>query len=137
MYHYRPLRDFLAARGDRSVCLSFKEIEDLIGRSLPSSASGAVSRQWWSNAPSHSQARAWLSLGRKAKLNLAARMVTFSAPAPVTSLPDTIVIDTTDLHPVAIRLLETIISQTRLSAEVAAAALLNSAANDRQAKPPL
>jgi hypothetical protein len=76
-------------------------------------------------------------LGRKAKLNLAAQMVTFSAPAPVTTLPDTIVIDTTDLHPVAIRLLETIISETRLSAEVAAAALLNSAANDRQAKPPL
>jgi hypothetical protein len=131
MYHYRPLRDFLAARGDRSVSLSFKEIEDLIGRSLPSSASGKVARQWWSNAPSHSQARAWLSLGRKAKLNLAARMVTFSRPASPTTLPEAIVIDTTDLHPVALRLLETIVSETRISVESAAAALLNSAANDR------
>ena len=135
MYHYQPLRDFLAARGDRSVTLSFEEIEDLIGRSLPSSASGAVSRQWWSNAPSHSQARAWLSLGRRAKLNLAARMVTFSAPAPLTTLPKAIVIDTTDLHPIAHRLLESIVSETKLSVAAAAAALLNSAANDRRPMP--
>ncbi|WEJ99344.1 MAG: hypothetical protein P0Y59_20810 [Candidatus Sphingomonas phytovorans] len=135
MYHYLPLRDFLAARGDRAVSLSFKEIEDLIGRPLPSSASGAVSRQWWSNAPSHSQARAWLSLGRKAKLNLAAQMITFSRPVPPTTLPEAIVIDTADLHPVALRLLETIVSESKLPVETAAAALLNSAANDRQAKP--
>ncbi|MGQ2930321.1 MAG: DUF7662 domain-containing protein [Sphingopyxis sp.] len=134
MYHYQPLRDFLAAKGDRSVTLSFGEIEDLIGRRLPPSASGAVSRQWWSNASSHSQARAWLSLGRKAKLNPTVGMVTFSRPAPLTTLPDTIVVDITELHPITLRLLETIVSETKLNVEAATAALLNSAANDRQPK---
>lgn len=135
MYHYQPLRDFLAAKSDRSISLSFKEIEDLIGRSLPPSAYGAASRQWWSNAPSHSHARAWLSLGRKAKLNLAARMVTFSRPASPTTLPDAIVIDTVDLHPIALRLLETVVSESGMSVEAAAAALLNSAAYDKRPKP--
>ena len=135
MYHYQPLRDFLAARGDRSVNLSFKEIETLIGRALPPSASGAISRQWWSNAPSHSQARAWLSLGRRAKLNLKEQAVTFSRPATPTTLPDAIIIDTIDLHPVVLRLLETIVSDHGMSVAAAATALLNSAANERQPKP--
>lgn len=133
MYHYAPLRDFLAARGDRSVTLSFKEIEGLIGRKLPPSASGKVSRQWWSNAASHSHARAWLSVGRKAKLNLDARTVTFSRPATPTTLPEAIVIDTVDLHPIALRLLEKVVSDSGIAVEAAAAALLNSAAFDRGA----
>jgi hypothetical protein len=135
MYHYQPLHDFLAARGDRSVNLSFEEIEDIIGRSLPPSASGTISRQWWSNAPSHSHARAWLSLGRKAKLNLGARTVTFSRPASPTSLPETIAIDIADLHPIALKVLETIVMEAGISVEAAAAALVNSAANDRQPRP--
>lgn len=132
MYHYKPLLEFLGARGDRSVSLSFEEIEGIIGRPLPPSASGAASRQWWSNAPSHSHARAWLSLGRKAKLNLAARTVVFSRPASPTALPGAIVIDTVDLHPIALRLLETIVSDSGISVEAAAVALLNRAAYDRQ-----
>ena len=132
MYHYGPLRDFLSARGDRPVSLSFGEIEEIIGRPLPSSASGAVSRQWWANAPSHSQARAWLSGGRKAKLNLSTRSVTFSRLKSSTTLPDAIVVDTADLHPIALRLLETVVAESGITIEVATAALLNAAANDRQ-----
>lgn len=132
MYHYQPLRDFLAARGDRSVSLSYEEIEGILGRPLPPSAKGAVSRQWWANTESHSQARAWLSLGRKAKLNLEERVVTFSRPASATTLPEVIVVDRSDLHPVALRLLETIVTDTKISVETAAAGLLNSAAAARQ-----
>lgn len=135
MYHYQPLRDFLAEQGDRAISLSFDEIEGLISRPLPPSAKGKISRQWWSNAGSHSQARAWLSLGRKAKLHFGDNMVTFSRPAPVTTLPEVIEIDTSDLHPLAIRLLERIVTDSRITVEAAAAALLNSAANDRQPKP--
>jgi hypothetical protein len=132
MYHYQPLKDFLAARGDRSVNLSFAEIEKLLGRRLPPSARGAVSRQWWANTESHSQARAWLSLGRKAKLNLEEGAITFSRPASPTTVPDTILIDRSELHPVALRLLETIVAETKTGVESAAAALLNSAAAARQ-----
>ena len=133
MYHYQPLKDFLAARGDRSVSLSFEEIEGIIGRRLPPSATSDVSRQWWSNTRSHSQARAWLSLGRKAKLNLVECAVTFSRPASVTTVPDVVLVDRGELHPTALRLLETIIAETGMSVESAAAALLNSAAADRAA----
>ncbi len=132
MYHYQPLKDFLAARGARSVSLSYDEIERLLGRPLPPSASGDVSRQWWANTDSHSQARAWLSLGRKAKLNLEQRTVTFSRPASPTTLPDVILVDRSDLHPVALRLLESIVAESKISLETAAAALLNSAAAARQ-----
>ena len=132
MYHYQPLKDFLAARGDRSVTLSYDEIEGILGRPLPPSAKGEVSRQWWANTDSHSQARAWLSVGRKAKLDLEARVVTFSRPATPTTLPDVIVVDRSDLHPLALRLLETIVAETKISPEAAAAGLLNSAAAARQ-----
>lgn len=131
LYHYKPLKDFLAERGDRSICLSFEDIERLIGRPLPASAKGGMSRQWWSNAASHSQAKAWLSLGRKAKLDLGNSMVTFSRPAPVTTLPGIIQIDVSDLHPNTIQFLENVVAEHKIAAEVAAAALLNSAANDR------
>lgn len=132
MYHYQPLKDFLAARGDRSVCLSYDEIEQIIGRRLPPSAKGKVSRQWWANTESHSQARAWLPLGRKAKFNPAEQAVTFSRPASPTTLPDAILVDRSELHPVALSLLETIVTETRMSVESAAAALLNAAAASRQ-----
>jgi hypothetical protein len=131
MYHYQPLRDFLAARGDRSVCLSYDEIEHIIGRPLPRSAKGELGRQWWANTESHSQARAWLSVGRKTKLNLHERLVTFSRPASATSLPEIILVDRSELHPIALRLLETIVAETGTSVESAAAALLNSAAAAR------
>jgi hypothetical protein len=68
------------AQRDRSVSMSFEEIEQLIGRPLPASARGRVSRQWWSNTKSHSQAQAWLSVGRKTQLNLKLGTVTFSKP---------------------------------------------------------
>jgi hypothetical protein len=132
MYHYQPLRDFLAARGARSVSLSYDEIEGIIGRPLPPSAKGDVSRQWWANTDSHSQARAWLSLGRKAKLNLQERVVTFSRPASATTLPDIIPVDRSELHPVALRLIETIVAESGMSVESAAAAMLNGAAAARQ-----
>ena len=132
MYHYQPLKDFLAARGDRSVRVSFEEIENILGRALPPSSKGDVSRQWWANTESHSQARAWLSVGRKAKLNLEEQTVTFSRPASPTSLPDVIVIDRSELHPLALRLLETIVAETKLSVESTAAGLLNAAAAARQ-----
>jgi len=63
---YEPLAEFLRnqAAGARSVSLSFKEIEKLIGAKLPSSA--YRHRAWWANeqaSNSHSHAKAWLSAG--------------------------------------------------------------------------
>lgn len=57
---YRRLTEYLKqkeASGQKSVRLSFKEIEDIIGFELPESKKY---RAFWANTKSHSNARAWL-----------------------------------------------------------------------------
>jgi len=57
---YRKLTEYLKEReasGQKSVRLSFKEIEDIIGFELPESK---VYRAFWANTESHSIALAWL-----------------------------------------------------------------------------
>jgi Txe/YoeB family toxin of Txe-Axe toxin-antitoxin module len=76
---YLPLAYFLLHSVDDRVTLTFEEIERLIGKRLPSSAS--LYREWWANEPrGHVQARAWLGVGRKVQsVNRATRTVTFSS----------------------------------------------------------
>jgi hypothetical protein len=52
------------------------------------------------------------------------RLVTFSRPVSATSLPEIVLVDRSALHPVALRLLETIVMETRMSVDSAAAPLL-------------
>lgn len=75
---YAPLEERLASASQSDVTLSFDEIERLLGRKLPPSAyDERIKRQWWANTDTHSQARAWLRAGRKAKLDAARNNVTF------------------------------------------------------------
>lgn len=79
MGKYDPLRDWLL-RQEGSVELSFVEIDALVHGGLPDSARNY--REWWANARSNPQARAWLGAGRSVEqLNLAAERVRFSSPA--------------------------------------------------------
>jgi hypothetical protein len=58
--------------------MSFAEIEAVLGRRLPPSARDSkIKRQWWANTDTHSQARAWLDAGRKARLDVASDTVNF------------------------------------------------------------
>lgn len=62
MPKYSPLGDFLSQCEDDLIELSFKEIEDILGSSLPDSA--REHREWWGNDRSHTQARnGWLAAG--------------------------------------------------------------------------
>ena len=61
---YRPLTAFLRLRRRTDVCVTFREIEEILGRSLPPSARSR--RSYWANDLTHSQARAWLTTGREA-----------------------------------------------------------------------
>ena len=62
MSKYDPLSDWLTAQHRRSeVTLSFPDVEQLIGGSLPQSA--RHHQAWWANSPSHVQALAWLQAG--------------------------------------------------------------------------
>lgn len=75
---YAPLERRLSQTEQDAVTLSFEEIERVLGRKLPQSAyDQRIMRQWWANTDTHSQAKAWLKTGRKARLNVAENQVTF------------------------------------------------------------
>ena len=78
MSEYDPLRDRLRVERLSEIVLSFSEIEQLIGRQLPSSA---LRPQWWANEKSadtsHTQRNAWRDAGYDAFLVKDARKVRF------------------------------------------------------------
>ena len=76
---YEPLRRFLEERaGSTMIRLSFSEIADILGFSLPASA--RKHQAWWSNTrEGHSHAAAWLDAGWKTEmLDLAEERISFS-----------------------------------------------------------
>jgi hypothetical protein len=76
---YEPLLRFLEARADANMIrLSFAEISDILGFSLPASA--RKHQAWWSNTRAgHSHAAAWLDAGWKTEtLDLAGERVSFA-----------------------------------------------------------
>jgi hypothetical protein len=76
---YRPLHKYLRDRYADTVRLTFTEIEDLIGVSLPEVA--RVDQAWWANpaegSPASAQSHAWIQADRRATPNLRARSVAF------------------------------------------------------------
>ena len=60
---YRRLTELLDASHERTVSLTFDEIEKTIGFSLPGSA--REHRAFWANTTTHSIALSWLSIGYK------------------------------------------------------------------------
>ncbi len=59
---YQPLGAYLARQSGPTLTLTFGQVEAIIGRSLPHSASAR--RDWWSNDAGHSQADyGWLAAG--------------------------------------------------------------------------
>lgn len=77
---YSALADFLQGRPGRvdQVVLSFNQIEEIIGASLPASARGH--RAWWANdSVGHIQSQLWLEAGwRTTYINLSEGRITFS-----------------------------------------------------------
>lgn len=62
-YKYEPLRAHLNRRGGRPEMLTFEDIEGIIGKNLPVSATRH--RSFWANdnQDHHSHARAWMGAG--------------------------------------------------------------------------
>jgi hypothetical protein len=80
---YKPLYEYLRDRFADRFVLTFGQIEDLLGFSLPDPA--RVEREWWEGPDpvtgrSH-QSDAWTLAGRSASVNLSARCVTFEREA--------------------------------------------------------
>ena len=81
---YLSLHKYLANRFANTVVLTFAEVEDLLGFTLPDLA--RLQHEWWANADPGSAPSAhscsWRLAGRTAKPNLLAQTVVFErAPA--------------------------------------------------------
>lgn len=76
---YLPLYKYLDGRYADTVVLTFSEVEDLIGITLPGAAHTEAS--WWDNGGSGSgaspQSHAWTRANRTATPNMPARIVVF------------------------------------------------------------
>ncbi|HSK47616.1 MAG TPA: hypothetical protein VLA05_06380 [Coriobacteriia bacterium] len=76
MSKYGPLRDYLKVQAADRLTLSFAQVSEIIGVSLPSSAYNHSA--WWASDPLHVQAEAWLGAGFRAEnISLGSRSVTF------------------------------------------------------------
>jgi hypothetical protein len=76
---YRPLQKYLIERFSDAVVLTFGEIEDLLGATLPDAA--RLRATWWTDADEGGvqspQSHAWKDAKRNALPNLLARRVRF------------------------------------------------------------
>jgi hypothetical protein len=76
---YQPLYEYLDDRFANTVVLTFAEIEDLLGSTLPEEA--RRQQEWWANPatgahpPNHSDS--WVFANRAAQANLLAQTVAF------------------------------------------------------------
>ncbi|MCY4361387.1 MAG: hypothetical protein OXE42_04250 [Gammaproteobacteria bacterium] len=75
---YTPICDYLSGLKQDSVMLSFTEVEDITGRTLPDSA--LKYRLWWENDETHTQAvNGWMAAGwQTTDVDLHAMTVRFS-----------------------------------------------------------
>jgi hypothetical protein len=76
---YAPLQKYLTDRYAERVVLTFSEIEDLIGFTLPAAA--RLEPEWWADpigdGARSDQSRSWIQAHRTAVPNLRARSVLF------------------------------------------------------------
>ncbi len=61
MAKYKPLTEHLAGLRNRNLSISFSDIEDLIGASLPNGA--REKRSWWANDEEKGHSAAWMVAG--------------------------------------------------------------------------
>ena len=73
---YRHLAELLENSGEKTISLTFSQIEKAIGFSLPESA--RQYREFWANTTTHSIALSWLGVGYKTvDVNLENETVSF------------------------------------------------------------
>jgi hypothetical protein len=78
MSKYHPLRDYLMRQTLNEISLNFREIENILGTTLPASANRP---QWWANVQdletTHVQREAWRAAKYEAFLVAGAQRVRF------------------------------------------------------------
>ena len=83
MSKYEPLKAFLQTASAAEVPMTFADIEQIIGKSLPPVARNH--RAWWSNNPLNSVVtKAWLDAGfQTERVDMAAERLVFRRMAPM------------------------------------------------------
>ena len=82
MSKYETLTAYLSKRGQKSIPMTFEEIERILGTKLPPSAFKHLT--WWSNNPTNNpRTYAWLNAGYKTmNIDIEGRKLVFRKPAP-------------------------------------------------------
>ena len=132
---YQPLANYLGGQPGSETTLSYDDIERILGRELPPTAHGGHIRQWWANTRTHSQARAWLEAGWRARVDVVNKRVFFTREstgaggyrASPRREPDQPV-SYRQLTPAGRRLIEDYCEELGVTAKEAAAAIINAAA---------
>ena len=73
---YRGLTEYLLEANEKKICLTYPQIEAILGFSLPDSAKNHM-RSFWANTETHSYASSWLAIGYRTVVNLENETVTF------------------------------------------------------------
>lgn len=73
---YRGLAKHLLETNEYKVVLTYPQIEQLLGFSLPSSARNHM-RSFWANTETHSYSSSWLAVGYEARVNVETETITF------------------------------------------------------------
>lgn len=73
---YKALSEFLYESWDKRIILSYEQLEDVLGFSLPASAHN-LPQSYWANTEYHTYAKSWLKLGYKAKVDTENKKVIF------------------------------------------------------------
>lgn len=73
---YRGLAEYLLQSNAKKVTLSYAQIEEILGFSLPDTAR-KFKQSYWANTETHSYASSWLAVGYKARVDAETDMVTF------------------------------------------------------------
>lgn len=74
---YRGLAEYLLSSKEKSVTLSYSQIEDILGFALPDTAK-KFKQSYWANTETHSYASSWLAVGYKARVDVDHDTVTFT-----------------------------------------------------------
>ena len=73
---YKALSEFLYESREKKIELSYEQLEDVLGFSLPASAHN-LPQSYWANTEYHTYAKSWLKLGYKAKVDAGNKKVIF------------------------------------------------------------
>lgn len=137
MSRYEPLTRHLTGLREAEAPMTFRQIEDILGRPLPPSA--RKHQAWWANTPSHSHAKSWLGAGRRVeRLDQARERLVFvrhdgsphgmsESSAPYLNPQSNLLLEAPTLSSAAWRLITDRARDKRLSPALAAADILNEA----------